>query len=183
MRWSRYTLIITIYQAMLTSRACAVCSAGTCCHKLPAHGHPQIAIARRSLLCITSTCSSSTAKQSLYCDISVTRHHCMKPAAAFKCHWQTNRPCPQLALRCSVDAISFSAHADFPQTSDFLDEVNPPHVVLVHGEAGEMMRLKRALEQRAKATDRIRNLYTPKVTQPVHIRHQPRHVAKVCPYC
>ncbi len=85
----------------------------------------------------------------------------------------------QLALRCSVDAISFSAHADFPQTSDFLDIVNPPHVVLVHGEAGEMMRLKRALEQRAKATDRIRNLYTPKVTQPVHIRHQPRHIAKV----
>ncbi len=98
-------------------------------------------------------------------------------------HLHTNRPCLQLALRCSVDAISFSAHADFPQTSDFLDEVNPPHVVLVHGEAGEMMRLKRALEQRAKATDRIRNLYTPKVTQPVHIRHQPRHVAKVCPYC
>lgn len=95
---------------------------------------------------------------------------------------QTLNPehCLQLALRCSVDAISFSAHADFPQTSDFLDEVNPPHVVLVHGEAGEMMRLKRALEQRAKATDRIRNLYTPKVTQPVHIRHQPRHVAKVC---
>lgn len=86
----------------------------------------------------------------------------------------------QLALRCSVDAISFSAHADFPQTSDFLDLVNPPHVVLVHGEAGEMMRLKRALEQRAKATDRVRNLYTPKVTQPVHIRHQPRHIAKVC---
>ena len=85
----------------------------------------------------------------------------------------------QLALRCSVDAISFSAHADFPQTSDFLDLVNPPHVVLVHGEAGEMMRLKRALEQRAKATDRLRNLYTPKVTQPVHIRHQPRHIAKV----
>ena len=85
----------------------------------------------------------------------------------------------QLALRCSVDAISFSAHADFPQTSDFLDIVNPPHVVLVHGEAGEMMRLKKALEQRAKATDVTRNLYTPKVTQPVHIRHQPRHVAKV----
>lgn len=79
-----------------------------------------------------------------------------------------------------MDAISFSAHADFPQTSDFLDLVNPPHVVLVHGEAGEMMRLKRALEQRAKATDRVRNLYTPKVTQPVHIRHQPRHIAKVC---
>ena len=34
-----------------------------------------------------------------------------------------------------VDAISFSAHADFPQTSEFLDTLQPPHVVLVHGEA------------------------------------------------
>ena len=37
----------------------------------------------------------------------------------------------------SVDAISFSAHADFPQTSEFLDLLKPPHVVLVHGEAGD----------------------------------------------
>lgn len=38
----------------------------------------------------------------------------------------------------SVDAISFSAHADFPQTSEFLDLLKPPHVVLVHGEAGDL---------------------------------------------
>ena len=54
----------------------------------------------------------------------------------------------RLPLRCSVDAISFSAHADFEQTSGFVDELAPPHVVLVHGEAGEMGRLQRALQAR-----------------------------------
>ena len=40
----------------------------------------------------------------------------------------------QKDLRCAVDHISFSAHADFEQTSGFLDTTRPPHVVLVHGE-------------------------------------------------
>lgn len=48
----------------------------------------------------------------------------------------------QLAVRCKVEALSFSAHADYEQTSGFLDELQPPHVVLVHGEKGEMMKLR-----------------------------------------
>jgi cleavage and polyadenylation specificity factor subunit 3 len=78
-----------------------------------------------------------------------------------------------------VDAISFSAHADFPQTSEFLDALQPPHVVLVHGEATEMMRLKKALEQHAGALGIPRTLYTPKVTQPVLIEHRAERTAKV----
>ena len=85
----------------------------------------------------------------------------------------------RLPLRCQVDAISFSAHADFPQTSEFLDALKPPHVVLVHGEANEMMRLKKALEQRAGALDIPRAVYTPKVTQSVIIPHAPRRIARV----
>lgn len=50
----------------------------------------------------------------------------------------------------SVDAISFSAHADFPQTSEFVAAVKPPHVVLVHGEATNMGRLREALLKQAK---------------------------------
>ncbi len=69
----------------------------------------------------------------------------------------------RLPLRCQVDAISFSAHADFPQTSEFLDALDPPHVVLVHGEANEMQRLKKALEQRSKVLGSSRTVYTPKV--------------------
>lgn len=78
-----------------------------------------------------------------------------------------------------VDAISFSAHADFPQTSEFIDELQPQHVVLVHGEATEMGRLKRALEQRASATGQTRTLYMPRVTQPVQIPHKTLYTAKV----
>lgn len=85
----------------------------------------------------------------------------------------------RVPLRCQVDAISFSAHADFPQTSGFLDSLKPPHVVLVHGEASEMMRLKKALEQHAAALEIPRAVYTPKVTQPVLIPHKPKRVARV----
>ena len=83
----------------------------------------------------------------------------------------------QVPLRMSVEAISFSAHADFDQTSAFVEALDPPHVVLVHGEAGEMGRL-RALEQQAAAKDAPRALYTPKVAQPVHITHRAQRTAK-----
>lgn len=85
----------------------------------------------------------------------------------------------RLPLKCQVDAISFSAHADFPQTSEFLDALKPPHVVLVHGEANEMNRLKKALEQRASALDIERNVYMPKVVQSVLISHKAQRVARV----
>ena len=32
-------------------------------------------------------------------------------------------------LKCSVDYISFSAHTDCNQTTDFIRELRPPHVV------------------------------------------------------
>lgn len=85
----------------------------------------------------------------------------------------------QVPLRMSVEHISFSAHADFDQTSQFVELLNPPHVILVHGEAVEMGRLRKALEQQAVALGQRRLLYTPKVCQPVHIRHRPQLRAKV----
>lgn len=85
----------------------------------------------------------------------------------------------KIPLRCQVDAISFSAHADFPQTSEFLDTLRPPHVVLVHGEATEMGRLKKALEQHAAALGIPRAVYMPKLTQAVMVPHKPRRTAQV----
>ena len=41
-----------------------------------------------------------------------------------------------------VSYISFSAHTDYKQTSGFIRALKPPHVILVHGEANEMNRLK-----------------------------------------
>lgn len=79
----------------------------------------------------------------------------------------------------SVDVISFSAHADFAQTSEFLDTLRPPHVVLVHGEAENMARLKKALEVGAEAAQFARTVYSPRVNQRVHIVHKPQYFAKV----
>lgn len=44
-----------------------------------------------------------------------------------------------------VAYISFSAHTDYTQTSDFIRALRPPHLVLVHGEMNEMNRLKAAI--------------------------------------
>ncbi|KAL7002024.1 Cleavage and polyadenylation specificity factor subunit 3-I [Sarracenia purpurea var. burkii] len=48
-------------------------------------------------------------------------------------------------LNMQVHYISFSAHADYAQTSAFLKELMPPNIILVHGEANEMGRLKQKL--------------------------------------
>jgi len=82
-------------------------------------------------------------------------------------------------LRMSVEAISFSAHADYPQTSGFMDELQPPHIVLVHGEATEMGRLKRALEQGAVAKEMERQVHTPRNGQPLELICKARRVAQV----
>lgn len=50
-------------------------------------------------------------------------------------------------VRMSVEYISFSAHADFDQTKDFIEKVKPKMVVLVHGEKHEAQRLKGKLDQ------------------------------------
>lgn len=91
----------------------------------------------------------------------------------------TARDGQELQLNCSVDAISFSAHADYPQTQAFLDTLAPPHVVLVHGEAGEMARLKRALDAKAAADDKQMAVYTPKNCQSVEIIHKGERIAKL----
>lgn len=37
----------------------------------------------------------------------------------------------KLALKMSVDYISFSAHTDFQQTNEFIKILKPPHVVSI----------------------------------------------------
>ncbi len=95
------------------------------------------------------------------------------------CKTITSRNGGELPLKMSVDAISFSAHADYPQTQQFLDALAPPHVVLVHGEAGEMGKLKRALEGKAAADGKKMQVYSPKNCQAVEIKHSGSKTAKV----
>ena len=74
--------------------------------------------------------------------------------------------------RCRVEAISFSAHADFEQTSGFLDALRPPHVVLVHGEVEGMKRLREALERGAAAQGFERRVHMPPAGRAVLVAHK-----------
>ncbi|KAK3419723.1 hypothetical protein EUGRSUZ_G00400 [Eucalyptus grandis] len=79
-------------------------------------------------------------------------------------------------LNMQVHYISFSAHADFAQTSAFLDEVMPPNIVLVHGEANEMGRLKQKLV--TQFADRNNKIMTPKNCQSVELYFNSEKMAK-----
>mmetsp|Transcript_28920 Transcript_28920/g.43620 ORF Transcript_28920/g.43620 Transcript_28920/m.43620 type:complete len:402 (+) Transcript_28920:704-1909(+) len=48
-------------------------------------------------------------------------------------------------LSCLVDYVSFSAHVDFMQNRNFIQKVDPKHIILVHGQKDEMGRLMSAL--------------------------------------
>jgi cleavage and polyadenylation specificity factor subunit 3 len=48
-------------------------------------------------------------------------------------------------LNCLVDYVSFAAHVDFVQNRSFITQVDPKHIILVHGQKDEMGRLKSAL--------------------------------------
>lgn len=48
-------------------------------------------------------------------------------------------------MNCLVDYVSFSAHVDFVQNRSFITQVDPKHIILVHGQKDEMGRLKSAL--------------------------------------
>ncbi|EFA80253.1 beta-lactamase domain-containing protein [Heterostelium album PN500] len=78
-------------------------------------------------------------------------------------------------LHLTVTYVSFSAHSDFLQTSEFIQEIHPPHVVLVHGDANEMSRLKTSLIAKFKTI----NIMTPKNTHIVQMEFRAEKVAKM----
>ena len=79
-------------------------------------------------------------------------------------------------LNMQVHYISFSAHADYAQTSTFLKELMPPNIILVHGEANEMGRLKQKLI--TQFTDGNTKIITPKNCQSVEIYFNSEKMAK-----
>lgn len=91
----------------------------------------------------------------------------------------TTRTGHKVPLKMSVDAISFSAHADYDQTQGFVDLLAPENVVLVHGEATEMGRLKRALEAKAASQEREMTIHNPKNCETVTIAHRSDKLARV----
>lgn len=86
----------------------------------------------------------------------------------------------RLKVNCAIEYISFSAHTDFKQTTQFIRALKPAHIILVHGEATEMGKLKDALiRQYEDITDYSIQIYNPKNTQPVELYFRGEKSAKV----
>ncbi|KAG8188623.1 hypothetical protein JTE90_005977 [Oedothorax gibbosus] len=85
-----------------------------------------------------------------------------------------------LPLKMSVEYISFSAHTDYKQTSEFVRILKPPHIVLVHGEMSEMEKLKAAIDREYEEdpTTDI-EVYNPKNGQGVELYFRGEKTAKV----
>ena len=81
-------------------------------------------------------------------------------------------------LKMAVHYISFSAHADYTQTSEFLDIIQCPNIVLVHGEANEMGRLKAALQHKFESAGKKVQVLNPKNCQTVQMHFKTEKVAK-----
>ncbi|XP_063900971.1 cleavage and polyadenylation specificity factor subunit 3-like [Zophobas morio] len=83
-------------------------------------------------------------------------------------------------LKMSITEISFSAHADYVQTSTFIEALLPPHIVLVHGEASMMAKLRAALEKTyGDREDVSTTIYTPRNTEAVELYFRGEKKVKV----
>ena len=70
-------------------------------------------------------------------------------------------------LLMSVKNVTFSAHCDFTHTNEFIQELEPKNIVLVHGEAKEMERLRFQLE-RLKLENNKYKKFLPNVYNPTN---------------
>lgn len=76
----------------------------------------------------------------------------------------------QVKVACSIDHVTFSAHADFRDTRNFVEETKPTHCILVHGEKNNMSRLKGALDSiHNKGGVTKLNLYSPRNSETVSL--------------
>ncbi|KAI0266752.1 mRNA 3'-end-processing protein YSH1 [Gloeopeniophorella convolvens] len=81
--------------------------------------------------------------------------------------------------KISVDYISFSAHVDYSQNSEFIDMIKAPHIVLVHGEQTAMGRLRAALQAKYKNRDEDVKIHTPRNLETLNLTFRGERVAKV----
>ncbi|KAI0036848.1 beta-lactamase-like protein [Vararia minispora EC-137] len=80
--------------------------------------------------------------------------------------------------KISVDEISFSAHVDYQQNSEFIELVKAPHIVLVHGEQNAMARLRGALQAKYKNQNEDIKIHTPRNLETLRLTFRGERVAK-----
>ena len=71
----------------------------------------------------------------------------------------------ELDLLMSVKTVTFSAHSDFKHTDEFIQNLEPKNIVLVHGEAKEMERLRSQFEILKVENNKYKK-FLPKVYNP-----------------
>ncbi|RLV95614.1 Endoribonuclease YSH1 [Spathaspora sp. JA1] len=84
--------------------------------------------------------------------------------------------------RIGIEEISFAAHVDFQQNSEFIEKVSPSKIILVHGDSVPMGRLKSALLSKysgRKGTEHEVKVFNPKNCEEVKIGFKGLKVAKV----
>lgn len=92
------------------------------------------------------------------------------------------QPDVKVPRRLTVEELSFAAHVDFKENSEFIDLVNAPIIILVHGEQNNMGRLRSALMskyQDRKGTDREVKIYNPKNCVELDLPFKSVKVAKI----
>lgn len=80
--------------------------------------------------------------------------------------------------KISVDEISFSAHVDYSQNSEFIEMIKAQHIVLVHGEQTAMGRLRAAMTDRYKSRDEDVKIHTPRNLETLELTFRGERVAK-----
>ncbi|CAI4652934.1 BBL_G0037180.mRNA.1.CDS.1 [Saccharomyces cerevisiae] len=92
-----------------------------------------------------------------------------------------NNPEITIPRRCQVEEISFAAHVDFQENLEFIEKISAPNIILVHGEANPMGRLKSALLSNfasLKGTDNEVHVFNPRNCVEVDLEFQGVKVAK-----
>ncbi len=84
----------------------------------------------------------------------------------------------KLALNARVEHIPFSAHADAEQTATFIEKLQPPSIVLVHGEKHEMRRLYATLGRKYAAKPGF-HVFMPANYETVSLMFQQERVVKI----
>ncbi|KAI6033007.1 beta-lactamase-like protein [Pisolithus orientalis] len=83
-----------------------------------------------------------------------------------------------IPCKLSVDYVPFSAHVDYTQNAEFIELVDPDHIVLVHGEKNVMDRLCAAMKARYKNKGKDINIHTPQNLVELQLSFSQKHVAK-----
>ncbi|PSN74216.1 hypothetical protein BS50DRAFT_567082 [Corynespora cassiicola Philippines] len=81
--------------------------------------------------------------------------------------------------RCSVQEFSFAAHVDGKENMQFVQDVDAPVVILVHGEKTNMTRLKSALMSMNKGRPKPPKFYSPSNCEELRIPFKTDKIAKV----